>query len=281
MQSLALLSPITDFFCGAGIADTSLLMSNANPSPPTERRSYWLDWRVRALVSLLLLLHLAAVILPPMSMEGSPLMSRGWRWMQPYIEAAYLNHGYHFFAPQPGPSHLIRYELELPDGSRKEGTFPSRDDNWPRLLYHRHFMLTEFLNVLHENALREADLERDQQRAAPVQTSQYYPPGAEPSTPPAADPPRYVDRELLEIYSHSYADHLLARHGAQRVTIRLVRHLIPFPDDIRAGMPLDDPSLYRELFQKSFVADVPQTEAVTPPPMASLVPIRSRVGGRR
>ena len=35
---------------------------------------------------------------------------------RPYLEAAYLDHGYAFFAPDPGPSHLVRYELEFDDG---------------------------------------------------------------------------------------------------------------------------------------------------------------------
>lgn len=260
--------------------------SPTTPASP-ERRSLWLDSKVRALVSLLIIVHLAAVILPPLSMEGSPLASIGWRGLRPYIEAGYLNHGYHFFAPQPGPSHLIRYELEMPDGSRKEGEFPSREQNWPRLLYHRHFMLTEYLNVLHEGALRETELEREQQtqpqqqqRVQLPEPVNYYPPGSEPPEP-ASNLPSATDRELLEAYAQSYADHLLARYGAQRVTIHLVRHLIPFPEDVRSGRPLDDPQLYRELFQKRFEASVPPGEAVKAPPVASLVPIRGRAGRRR
>ncbi|MBL9124992.1 MAG: hypothetical protein JNG90_15250, partial [Planctomycetaceae bacterium] len=82
--------------------------------------------------------------------------------------------------------------------------------------------------------------------------------------------------------AQSYADHLLARYGARRVTIHLVRHLIPFPEDVRAGRPLDDPQLYRERFQKSFEASVePEQAAPQPPPVAALVPIRNRGGARR
>lgn len=253
-------------------------MQSAPSSPSPEGKSLWADGRIRALVSLLLIVHLAAVALPPLSMEGSPLAGYGWRALRPYIEAAYLNHGYHFFAPQPGPSHLIRYELQWDDGARQEGTFPDREHNWPRLLYHRHFMLTEFLNVLNESAEREAEYER-QQRSAQMQ-SQYFPPGVE-AVPPPVEAPRTADRELLEIYSHSYAEHLLKRSGAQRVTIRLVRHLIPFPEEVRAGRPLDDPQLYQELFHKTFLADQPMTEPAVPAPMAALAPVPIRVGGRR
>jgi len=261
-------------------------MQTSSTTPATERRSLWLDKKVRALVSLLILVHIAAVILPPLSMEGSPLASIGWRGLRPYIEAGYLNHGYHFFAPQPGPSHLIRYELEMPDGSRKEGEFPNREQNWPRLLYHRHFMLTEYLNVLHEGAVRETELEREQQLAQqqqpqPAQLPEpVYPPGTEPAEP-TSKLPAATDRELLEAYAQSYADHLLARYGAQRVTIHLVRHLIPFPEDVRAGRPLNDPQLYREQFQKRFEAELPAEEAPQAAPVAALVPVQSRAGRRR
>jgi hypothetical protein len=51
----------------------------------------------------------------------------------------YLDHGYFFFAPNPGPSHLV--------GIRDQSVlFPDRKEQWPRLLYHRYFMLSEFYN---------------------------------------------------------------------------------------------------------------------------------------
>ena len=64
----------------------------------------------------------------------------------------FLNHGYHFFAPEPAPSTLISFEAERADGTKVAGHFPSRK-SIPRLLYHRHFMLTEHL---HAAELRDA-----------------------------------------------------------------------------------------------------------------------------
>ena len=52
------------------------------------------------------------------------------------------NHGYHFFAPEPGDSTLLAYEAHRADGTVVSGRIPNRDIV-PRLLYHRHFMLTE------------------------------------------------------------------------------------------------------------------------------------------
>lgn len=173
--------------------------------------------RARRIVTGLLLVHLAALVAGPCSVEpSSPLCRAVWRLFRPYLDVAFLNHGYHFFAPEPGPSHLIRYELELADGSVQRGFFPDRDRHRPRLLYHRHFMLSEHLSPL-----------------------------AEETAPP----------ELLHAYSASFARHLLDEHQARQVTLYLVRHLLPRPNDVLQGMPLDDASLYRERSLGTFRAE--------------------------
>ena len=76
---------------------------------------------------------------------------RRWFWasrqhwpMQWYLDALYMNQGHSFFAPDVGPGHLIRYQLFDQSGREIEhGEFPSRKDHWPRLLYHRYFMLAD------------------------------------------------------------------------------------------------------------------------------------------
>ena len=62
--------------------------------------------------------------------------------LEPYLDICYLNHGYNFFAPDPDVSLLIRYRIERDDGTPYEGTFPDVRKQWPRLRYHRHFMLS-------------------------------------------------------------------------------------------------------------------------------------------
>ncbi|MEX2093282.1 MAG: hypothetical protein WD971_11425, partial [Pirellulales bacterium] len=58
------------------------------------------------------------------------------------------NHGYHFFAPEPSNGHLIRYTVfDARNGILAQGEFPSKQDNWPRLLYHRYFMLADQCEV--------------------------------------------------------------------------------------------------------------------------------------
>ena len=54
-----------------------------------------------------------------------------------------MRHGYRFFAPDPGPSHLILYEVSLENGETASGRFPDQNVHRPRLLYHRFFMISE------------------------------------------------------------------------------------------------------------------------------------------
>ena len=64
--------------------------------------------------------------------------------MQWYLDALYMNQGHSFFAPDVGPGHLIRYQLLDQSGHEiEQGDFPSRKEHWPRLLYHRYFMLAD------------------------------------------------------------------------------------------------------------------------------------------
>ncbi len=97
------------------------------------------------LVNLWLVYHLVAIILAPWSVPpASRLVQNCWRAVGAYDQIFFLNHGYHYFAPEPGNSTLLSYVLEMPDGSLRTGRIPNRDIH-PRLLYHRHFMLTEYL----------------------------------------------------------------------------------------------------------------------------------------
>jgi len=93
----------------------------------------------------LVLVHLLAVIAEPLffysrsDVQAGPEFLALRRGLGPYVDWMYLDHGYFFFAPNPGPSHLV--------GIRDQSVvFPDRKEQWPRLLYHRYFMLSEFYN---------------------------------------------------------------------------------------------------------------------------------------
>jgi hypothetical protein len=164
---------------------------------------------LKKLLSVLIALHLLAVFVGPWAMppHGSQLARWTASWIDPYIQAANLNNGYRFFAPEPSPGHLVHYEVVTGDGREIDGVFPDRKTEWPRLLYHRYFMMSEFLNTVMSN-------------------------------PNAAT--------LAEKYATSYATHLLRQYDAKSVKLSVRQHRLPSMDDVRGGMKLDDPSLYDE-----------------------------------
>jgi hypothetical protein len=63
-----------------------------------------------------------------------------------------MNRGHHFFAPSPPPGVLVRYELVNRDGKTIMGEFPNTKEYWPRLRYHRHFMLADQAMVASDDA---------------------------------------------------------------------------------------------------------------------------------
>ena len=92
-----------------------------------------------------LIMHLTAIFTAPATVGPSSQVSRDyWEMVGPYLQFLYLNHGFHYFAPQPGSSNLLRWSATRSDGTEVTGEFPNFDIK-PRLYYHRHFMLSEYL----------------------------------------------------------------------------------------------------------------------------------------
>lgn len=110
----------------------------------------WYQWFRKTLcragygaLSLWLMFHVFAVFISPAAMPpSSPLLEDGHQIALPYNEALFLNHGYHFFAPDPGASTLIAWEVPRAGDAPVVGRFPHVSIR-PRLLYHRYFMLAE------------------------------------------------------------------------------------------------------------------------------------------
>jgi hypothetical protein len=164
-------------------------------------------------------LIVAPMSLPP-SFAATPLKQEVY---MPYLEMMFLDHGYKFFAPEPGSSHLIKYQIETDDGATLEGIFPNLQEEWPRLLYHRHFMLTETMG------------------------SESLAPPAPDELPASAPPPTWANRPLTQrerVLAQSFAEHLKAKYHARRVTLTLVQHAFPGVEHVRQGRKLDDPQLY-------------------------------------
>ncbi len=183
----------------------------------------------RLIVSLLLLIHLGAIVIAPWSSPPpSPaLAQRLQRVFRPYLAAAYLGHGYRFFAPNPGPSHVVRYEMEFPDGERREGRIPDPTTLWPRLIYHRQFMITERLfsgfTLIQPGPPPEylTDWEKQEWESR-----------------------NEAARTQVERLARGLARELLREHGGHRVRLTLQEHNLAFPADVQEGMSLNDPRLY-------------------------------------
>ncbi len=182
---------------------------------------------LRMLLSVLIVAHLFAIVAAPLAgpPPASGLSQELIAPVLPYLNATYFNHGYRFFAPMPGPSHLIAYRLEMPDGSIREDVFPNAKTEWPRQWYHRHFMLAENLCGIWEVA-QNAILERQANR------------------PQAKMFVSEVQKDL-DARVRSLANHLLKESGAERVTLTLRRHYLPDWRDIRDGKKLDDAEFFR------------------------------------
>ncbi len=182
----------------------------------------------RIVASIAIAFHVSAVFIAPFASPppASDLAQAMARVIQPYLKGVAIDNGYRFFAPEPAASHLVRYKIEKNDGTTVEGTFPDAERHWPRLLYHRHFMVAETLFNL----------------AAPVAE---IPPGGFPTDEQRALFDR--ERERADTLKYALAKYLFNLYpDGKRVQMLLVEHEIPPPWDLRDGLQLDDPRLYVE-----------------------------------
>jgi hypothetical protein len=199
----------------------------------SQGRSGWSD-AAKIIASLAIGFHLFAVFVGPWSYPPpSTQLSRDIaEVLSPYIKFMALDNGYRFFAPDPGPSHLIRYELRMPDGSKRSETFPNLERHWPRLLYHRHFMLSETIYGI----------------ASPLMDA----PSAA-TMPPDERAAFQRQQRQAELLKQGVANYLLKQYPeADRVRLFTRIHTLPSPADVLGGRPLDDPDLYQEFLLGEF-----------------------------
>ena len=200
-------------------------------SQSTKDRTEW-GPRKRQLATCLLLVHLAAVFIAPWSAPPpSPLIAQSLaELLAPYHSLAYLNHGYRFFAPNPGPSHIVSYEMTMSDGQTRTGRIPDPGHHWPRLLYHRHFMMTETLFTTWS-------------QIETVPTDVSIPDGDRR----IIDQRNEYAQRLIDQMSEGIAKQLMVRHDGTAVELILQEHSIPYPQDVLAGQQLDAKELYIDL----------------------------------
>ena len=208
-------------------------MAHTSTNPTAYAASPW-TFGKRAVVSGLLVFHMAAVFLPPFAFQtssvpgtGSPLVQPLMQLVGPYSDAVYLNHGYAFFAPDPGSSFLLRATMEFDDGREPiHRTLPDLSIDWPRLRYHRHFMLSEHFN------------------------GSFLP--AEPPAEVAGNPVELEfwqqRRRLYEARRAAIITHLQQKHAAARVNLRRVEHRLLDPYEVvQTNRRIDAPDTYIEL----------------------------------
>ena len=190
---------------GRAAAAPARLPVNRSTTTSAMTASAW-SRPARWLASLLIAGYLATVIVPPLAgpPPASELAGVLRQPLRPLIGALYLDHGYRFFAPDPGPGHEIRWTVTMPDGSAKSGKIPDREADWPRLLYHRRFMVAEKIAVL----------------------------------VPTTEAPREVrDRakpDWLPLVK-GVAGNVLRATGGTRVKLEMVEHYLPDPTEVVAG----------------------------------------------
>lgn len=221
-------------------------MTDSQLSPDTGSEFVWSASK-RFWISLLILFHLFCVSLAPLAaVDPRPNLAVDMqRVLRPYSESLYLLHGYRFFAPEPGPSHVLRYQITQESGSVIEGQFPDREGHWPRLLYHRWFMLSETLFQHVSATLGQEELNqwrtRVEQEIATLNDT----------NPRAASRLRSDLKRELKDHENSLAIRdalvtnigrmLLREFGGNRVNLQLVTRVIPPPQDIQMGLRLDHP----------------------------------------
>ena len=217
-----------------------------------------LPWsaRTRFWVSLLLLGHLFCLVITSLAAvePRSQLSVDLHRIIQPYCQAMYLEHGYRFFAPEPGPSHIVRYIVTRQSGETVSGQFPDRDEIWPRLLYHRWFMLSETIFRHVADTFSEEDLNTRVQ-----EMEQEISDLLEQGNPRAAEDlefqlQRNIDAQerMARMRDRLVADvgqMLLKRYDGVSVQMTMLTRVIPPPADTERGIPLDDDRYLPEQLQ--------------------------------
>jgi hypothetical protein len=209
-----------------------------------------LSTTAKRIVSLLIAGYLFVLILGPLSNPiGSEHLTRPLaKKVSPIYRLLFLGHGYRFFAPDPGPSHLVEYEITKQDGSKIVGRFPDRNNSefsFPRLKYHRWFMLSETLCTEHLLTPIKSEFVAEQNRLEQVANAKQIAGQHEIAAELRAQrQKRKTDYEAAKKRNgqlfRSVAKGLLEIHGGTSIKLFVREREIPFPIEVREGAKLDD-----------------------------------------
>lgn len=165
--------------------------------------------------------------------------------MQTYSQWLYLDHGYFFFAPNPGPGRLIQCSVQ-PEGGADDlptsqdlqiqvdaaavTTLPDKLSQRPRLLYHRYLMLAEFYNSRFAPSQISAESRKDPEYAA-----------------------RWAqDFDMYKRLQASMTKSLKHKSGTSNITLRRIERSLPTPYMVlHEKVQLNDPRLV-DILPESF-----------------------------
>jgi hypothetical protein len=161
-------------------------------------KTAWPVW-ARAVVSVALLFHIAAIVAGALAATPSSALERSAAQVfAPYHQAIDQGYAYRYYAPEPGPTPIAIARIQYRDGRPEETVrLPDRDVK-PRLLYQRQLALA---NHLAEDFEAARSMTGDGSRSR---------------------------------WARSYARHLAkTRPGSASITLLIQSHLIPDPERVR------------------------------------------------
>ena len=210
-------------------------------------------------------LHCLAVFAEPYrfssqatSNQSAPHTAIVQGWLSPYIDMMYLRHGYYFFAPNPGPAHIVEVQFKVANNSNAAAEnptklrFPDLARQSPRLLYHRYFMYSEFYNT----TFTPLDLEKD------------------PDLPKPLPPPLVRGQILYSSLIQSLEKYIQARYPERPFQLYRLEHELPSPQQYFVEhLNLDDRRLFIEMPESALAAQLSDSREfvpVSPSPPAPL-----------
>ena len=214
-------------------------------SPPENK----LSPALKPVVSCAILFYLFVLILGPLSNPvGSEHLTQPIaQKVKPIHRALFLGHGYRFFAPNPGPSHLVEFEITQEDGTVVTGRFPDRGDSensFPRLQYHRWFMLSETIWTEHFLTLNETEFLAQQKRLQNIATEKQIAGHHDIASRIRRDiAGRKKDyetvRKRIDELVEAVAMNLLEMHDGKKIKMYVREREIPYPFEVQEGAKLD------------------------------------------
>jgi hypothetical protein len=229
-------------------------LANASSSKASTRTKNQPDFEwsktSRNVASGLILFSLVVVLLGPLSNPiASPHFSAPLATaVSPIHQGMFLDHGYRFFGPDPGPTHRLLFRGVKTDGSEFEGHFPSRDHNWPRLLYHRWFMLSETLfseQVFKPSESQFKQLQQEYDRQIEILRTEGKTELLEQLKNERELETAFYNSssKRVDLLVKAVANELKHRHAAKSIELFVQERKIPYPEEVSDGLSLDDPSL--------------------------------------